>query len=141
MSVLRDTLQELIEARKEDRKRKRAEGKGRGSAASWEENEEKLKLDGADSGFGSFENGDGPDHRWVLALCLGVCIRAFCACPSLPLQVTIGCFSSTNLAAALHTKHVVIISLCPGLSCRHVVCDCSALVSNSATTWQISGIL
>jgi len=73
VSVLRGTLQELIEARKEDRKRKRAEGKGRGSAASWEEDEQKVKLEGADSGFGSFENGDGPDHRWVLAtLCWGV---------------------------------------------------------------------
>ena len=57
-----DALQELIEARKEERKRKRAEGKGRAGAAAWEE---EVKLEGADSGLGDLENGDGPDHRSV----------------------------------------------------------------------------
>ena len=62
-------LQELIEARKEERKRKRAEGKGRiSNAASWDEDEQKVKIEGADSGFGAFENGDGPEHRWVPAI-------------------------------------------------------------------------
>ena len=57
-----DALQELIEARKEERKRKRAEGKGRAGAAAWEEG---VKLEGADSGLGDLENSDGPDHRSV----------------------------------------------------------------------------
>ena len=57
-----DALQELIEARKEERKRKRAEGKGRAGAAAWEE---EVKLEGADSGLGDLENRDGPDHRSV----------------------------------------------------------------------------
>ena len=62
-------LQELIEARKEERKRKRAEGKGRiSNVASWDEDEQKVKIEGADSGFGAFENGDGPEHRWVPAM-------------------------------------------------------------------------
>ncbi|CAK0750991.1 hypothetical protein CVIRNUC_002033 [Coccomyxa viridis] len=54
-------IKELIEARKEERKRKRAEGKGRAGAAAWEE---EVKLEGADSGLGDLENGDGPDHRY-----------------------------------------------------------------------------
>lgn len=58
----RDILQELIEARKEERKRKRAEGKGRAGAAALEED---VKLERADSGLGDLENGDGPDHRSV----------------------------------------------------------------------------
>ncbi|CAL5227755.1 g10774 [Coccomyxa viridis] len=58
-------IKELIEARKEERKRKRAEGKGRiSNAASWDEDEQKVKMEGADSGFGAFENGDGPEHRY-----------------------------------------------------------------------------
>ena len=73
-------LQELIEARKEERKRKRAEGKGRGAAASWDEEEEKVKLEGADSGFGAFENGDAPDHRWWSFLHMYICRSTQSSC-------------------------------------------------------------
>ena len=59
-------MQELIEARKEERRRKRAEGKGRGNASSWDEDEQKPRMETQDSGFTAFENGDGPDHRCVL---------------------------------------------------------------------------
>lgn len=73
-------LQELIEARKEERKRKRAEGKGRiSNAASWDEDEQKVKMEGADSGFGAFENGDGPEHRWVPSM-LAPCFAALSMC-------------------------------------------------------------
>ena len=41
------------------------EGKGRAGVAAWEEEEYKVKMETAGSGLGAFENGDGPDHRWV----------------------------------------------------------------------------